>query len=282
MTIIVQGFDDRNWNGFLTAEQAKLWKLIGIKVSQGRSWNPRDRAVLQRQWTRANRVYGLLRIPFHYSLSPPIGTDPEWYGEAQALNFRNSMKTWNNPEKYGWGELPPCIDVENRFVGMAGPVSRAKCLQINLEKTEELWGRVPLIYTATWYWDTYMHKEFVKLVPKYWEKYDLWEADPAPDTKIAGWGDENSVQQYKLDVPYPGYQSGGLDLDETTQAWINRRLEVPVPPPPSDCSEEIEKAIVPYEAKIASQNEHIDNQDELIVIYETKLNEIRDITDIVA
>ena len=81
MAVIIEGFDDRDWNGVLTPELLKIWKFVGIKVSQGRSWNPRDRDVLQRQWARGKH-YGLLRIPFHYLLSPPIGTDAKWYGQA--------------------------------------------------------------------------------------------------------------------------------------------------------------------------------------------------------
>ena len=231
---LIQGFDDRDWNGYLSPELAKEFKFIGIKASQGKSWNPIDRSILQRQWRRAKDPYNLLRIPFHFLISPTLLEDPEVNGVIQADNFHQSMKKWNDPAVYGWGELPPCIDVEDRFTGMAGPKSRAISLLNCLEVTENLWGRVPIIYTATWYWDTHVHPEFVKLVPEYWKIYDLWEADPDPATTIAGWGDTNSIQQYKLNIPYPGYGSNVLDLDETTKAWITKRLNelLPDPPPP--------------------------------------------------
>lgn len=239
MTDILEGFDDRDWNGILTPALAEHFKFIGIKASQGRVWNPKDRAVLQRQWKRANKHYGLLRIPFHFWLPGLITTDPILYGKNQAGNFHGSMLKWNDPAVTGWGELPPFIDAECRFVGMAGPKNRALNLKSCLDWTEDYWNRIPGIYTATWYWDTYMHKEFVKLVPEYWLKYDLWEADPLPNTRIAGWGDSNSVQQMKLDKPYPGY-IGELDLDETTQAWIDSRTKKPLPPPPpSNCDGEV-------------------------------------------
>lgn len=212
---IREGFDKRHWNGLLTEDNAKHFKFVGIKVSQGLSWNPADRAVLQKQWKRAYRVYGLLRLPFHYLLSPVIGQDAKLYGELQAQNFYNTMKNENLPEYTGWGELPPGIDVENRFVGMAGGKKRAQNLKACLEETEILWDRVPMIYTATWYWDKYIHPWFVEIVPEYWKKYELWEADPLPDTKIAGWGNSNSIQQIALDVPYPGF-AGNVDINETT------------------------------------------------------------------
>jgi hypothetical protein len=194
MAEIINGFDDRDWNGVLTEALAEFWKLVGIKVSQGRVWEPKDRAVLQRQWMRANKNYGLLRIPFHFWLAPPVYTDAKLYGENQALNFYHTMIEKNDPGNYGWGELPPCIDAENHFVGMANASQRALCFKVCLDKTEELWSRTPLIYTAGWYWNTYMHKEFEKLVPEYWKIYDLWEADPPPDSWIDGWGNTNSIQ----------------------------------------------------------------------------------------
>ena len=229
--IRVEGFDDRDWNGYLTPALLALWKFIGIKVSQGKSWNPQDRYILQKQWIRA-KLYGLLRIPFHYFLSPCIGKNAEEYGKAQATNFYESMIKWNNPDSYGWGELPPCIDVENRFVGMASNKQIALALYHCLLETEKLWGRIPIIYTASWFWDKYVHAEFVKLVPEYWKIYDLWEADPPPDTDIAGWEEKNSVQKIGLDGYYPGYGNGKIDIDETTQEWIDSRTNVPVPPPP--------------------------------------------------
>ena len=238
---LIQGFDDRSWNGFLTPEQAKLWAFVGIKVSQGRNWNPSDRATLQRQWQRAKENYNLMRLPFHYWLPGVLGQNGKQYGEFQADNFRDSMNKWNNPAVLGYGELPPCIDVESRFVGMASAKSRALNLKACLDQTEVRWSRVPIIYTATWYWDSLMHPEFVKLVPEYWLKYDLWEADPLPNTKIAGWGDDNSIQQYKLGIDLPNYGSGDIDLNETTQEWVSSVYN-PIPIP-DNCDEEISEAL---------------------------------------
>ena len=252
MAEIIQGFDDRDWTGFLTPEQVAMWGFVGIKVSQGRVWNPKDRALLQRQWERANDNYGLLRIPFHYLLSPVIGQDPKLYGKQQAENFFTTMEVKNLADVRGWGELPPCIDVEHRRLLMPSGYHLAMNLKTCLDETEAWWDKVPLIYTATWYWDKYMHVEFEKLVPEYWKIYDLWEADPKPDTTIKGWGDTNSVQQYELDFDYAGYP-GELDLDETTQAWIDSRSQtVPIP---SDCDDEVNEAL--SKQKIKLEGDHL-------------------------
>ena len=232
MAEIINGFDDRDWNGVLSEQLAAYWKFVGIKVSQGQGWYPSDRAVLQLQWKRANKNYGLLRIPFHFYLQPTFYTEPIGYGINQALNFYNTMRDENNADVQGWGELPPAIDMENKFIGMAGAEARALCFKACLDKTEELWDRRPMIYTAGWIWNSVMHDEFEKLVPEYWKVYDLWEADPPPDTDIKGWGKTNSIQQVNLDGYYPGYGSGAIDLDETTQAWIDKVTAVSLPPNP--------------------------------------------------
>jgi hypothetical protein len=230
---IIEGFDKRDWNGYLTPENAKKFGLVGIKVSQGRSWTPKDIAVLQKQWARANSIYKLARIPFHFWLAPWPGQDYEQYGRDQAKNMFNGIKT---KFKNDYGELPPAIDVEHRFFGMASGLPRAKTLLGCLQKTEQLWGEVPLIYTAGYYWDKLVHPYFVQLVPEYWKYYELWEADPPPDTSIKGWGDTNAIQQIVLDQPYPGF-SGGVDINETTQEWLDKFLkpELPPPPPPPNC-----------------------------------------------
>jgi hypothetical protein len=45
-----------------------------------------------------------------------------------------------------------------------------------------------------------------------------------------------------LDGYYPGYGSGKIDLDETTQEWIDK-VTGGVTIPEKDCREEVEKAL---------------------------------------
>ena len=120
-----------------------------------------------------------------------------------------------------------------------------------LDQTEIRWNRVPMIYTAGWYWNQTMHPEFVKLVPEYWLKYDLWEADPLPNTWIAGWGDNNSVQQVKLGlVGLPGFEKQ-IDLNETTQAWIDSVTdEIHIP---DDCEKEVAAALAKQKAELEGE-----------------------------
>ena len=111
MTEIIEGFDARYWNAVLSPGLAERFKFVGIKISQGRVWNPTGRARLQLQWKRSKDIYNLMRLPFHYWLPGIVGQNGKQYGELQADNFRDSMKKWNNPDELGYGEFPPCIDV---------------------------------------------------------------------------------------------------------------------------------------------------------------------------
>lgn len=248
---IVKGFDSRGWNGILPAGyQDGYFKFYFQKVSQGQKWIPSDLAQLQKNWKRAKEVYSLPRGAFHFTLMPTFYTDPIAYGKAQGDNFYYTLKN-----KYGaeFGELPPVIDVENRYTGMAGGDKRVLMLRALLDKTAELFDQSPMIYTAGWYWDAYIHPYVGDW--RYWEEYELWEADPPPDTPIKGWeenGIKAKVTQVKLDWTPPGFNTK-IDLDETTQEWLDNNTGTPVPPP--NCEEAVKKALdaqaVVYEAEIA-------------------------------
>lgn len=240
---IVEGFDARYWDGVLSLAHQRRFKFAGIKTSQGTRWTPREGwGVLQRQWNRANSRYGLLRLPFHYLTMPYPWTEPVQYGKDQAKNMFNTIR-----DVFGndYGELPPAIDVEQRYAGMAGGDNRVATLKACLEKTTRLWNKVPLIYTATWYWDKYIHPYVGSW--QYWKEYDLWEADPPPDTAIKGWVDGGVVTQVLLDTTLPGFNSG-IDLNETTQEWIDS-VTKPTAPPPPECEME----------KITAYNQALDD-----------------------
>lgn len=249
---IVEGFDSRSWDGFLSPEYQAILKYVGIKISQGQNWTPPEGyTTLPKQWRRAKKNYSLLRLPFHYWLPGWTWYNHADYGKKQAENFHQSIIDHFEGD---FGELPPCIDVESRFTGMANGAGRALNLKACLDWTEDFWNVVPLIYTATWYWDRYMHTEFVKLVPEYWKKYDLWEADPLPNTTIAGWGDNNSIQQVVLDKEIKNFGLPGtstkVDFDETTQAWLDKVTgSIPTP---DDCVAEVAKAVAESEAKCSA------------------------------
>ena len=257
MTEILEGFDSRYWDGYLPPYLAKRFKFVGIKASQGKAWEPHDRKTLQYQWARAKDPYGLLRTPFHFWKSPVSWEDPESNGIAQAENFLRTMEKKNGGDL---GELKPTVDVEDRWVGMASAKRRALSVYHCLLKTEELWGEVPMIYTATWYWDGWgIHNEFVKLCPEYWKKYKLWEGDPAPDTIISGWGDNTNttILQVVLDT-YMNNFNTKIDLNETTPEKLETvkigstsTLPDPKPEPPEqscancdDLKEAAEKVVI--------------------------------------
>ena len=146
---IVKGFDSRGWDGYLPSGTG--FKFVGIKISQGTSFNPSDMWKLQRQWEWSKERYGLLRMPFHY-LTISNWRNPEEFGIQQAEYFFTSIM-----EKFGndYGELPPVIDAEYRPLYKNNYIART--IKAALERTEELWGRKPIIYTAGWYWDTWVY-----------------------------------------------------------------------------------------------------------------------------
>ena len=247
MTIIVEGFDSRYWDGVLSPEYQKTMKYVGIKMSQGKNWIPREKyGLLVRQWLRANKNYGLLRLPFHYWLPSWPWYNHKKYGEEQAENFYERMMHQFEEQK---GELPPAIDVESRFAGMASGEHRVICLRGCLDRTAELWNLSPGIYTATWYWDKYIAPYTGDW--KYWEEHWLWEADPPPDTHIKGWGDTNAIQQVALDKSVPGFNAK-VDFNETTQAWLDSVSQAI--PAPNNCDSEIKEALVEQYSELESRH----------------------------
>jgi hypothetical protein len=222
-----EGFDARYWDGMLSPELVERFWFAGIKMSQAQWWNPSEGwALLQKQWQRA-KFYGLMRLPFHYWLPPLTYQPPVEYGKNQGDNFYNTML-----DKFGGdpGEMNPAIDVESRRVGAWTGVKRVNCLRACLDRTAELWNKPVMIYTAKWYWNVHIHPYVGDW--KYWEEHELWEADPPPDTPIAGWVNGGPLTQMALGTTLPGFNTK-IDIDEAEASWFEQFL--PAPPPVDDC-----------------------------------------------
>ena len=244
----VKGFDSRYWDGVLQPYYQDKMKFVGIKISQGQNWTPKEGyPLLVRQWLRANKNYGLLRLPFHFWLPSLPWYNHKDYGEKQAENFFTRIEHQFEEE---FGELPPAIDAESRFTGMCSGKDRVTCLRACLDRTAELWNVSPMIYTATWYWDTYIAPYTGDW--KYWLDHDLWEADPPPDTDIQGWGKTNSIHQVKLDQAVVGFNAK-VDFNTTTQAWIDSRTFVE--PIPDDCESIVNIALA--NQKLQLEGDHL-------------------------
>lgn len=206
---IVKGFDSRYWNGILP--EGTDFKFVGIKISQSTNFVPAEPIL---QWK--NSKGKLLRLPFHYWVGPAWYQDPHKHGKAQAQFFYDTMKRIHGNDM---GELPPVIDIEDT----SAPKGRRTIQSIKafMNKTKELWGREPMVYTAGWWFDVWFSPFYTPEAYGGWDiyGYDLWEADPPPDTKCGKW-DGSDITQVVLQTPYEGFNAG-IDINETTQEWID-------------------------------------------------------------
>ena len=224
----VLGFDSRYWDGFYPENKGYEYKFVGINVSQGTdnkipgTNQDIDLSAPTKQWKRSNRVYGLLRLPFHYWEGPSgLFTDPHKDGKAQAQNMYETLSEQHYGKYNGMGELPPALDLEdtNAPKGRKSIQSIKACL-VGLE---QLFGREPIIYSAGWWFDQWIKPYFSPDKFGGWDiySYDLWEADPPPDTPIGEWEPGNiAIIQYKLDIKKDGFNAR-IDENQTTQAWID-------------------------------------------------------------
>lgn len=77
-------------------------------------------------------------------------------------------------------DLPPMVDIES-FAGNYGTATLAVNLQSWLDTVEQAFGRTPIIYTGSAFWNEYMTNQF--------SKYPLWiaEYDVTAPTLPIGW-----------------------------------------------------------------------------------------------
>ena len=204
------GFDSRYWNGLMP--DGYDYKFVGIKLSGGTSFVPKEPKV---QWVRSVD-HNLARLPFHYWRGSRL-QDPTEHGIAQAEHFYKTMRTYFGGDP---GELPPAIDCEDKHSrkGLATVTDIKACLI----RTEELWGRRPMIYTAGHFWDSWCMP-----YADYWSDwspydYDLWEADPPPDTSCGKW-DESVIIQVLLDWSAPGFNAG-IDVNKMQQWFWDKHI----------------------------------------------------------
>lgn len=204
MTVL--GFDSRYTE---TIPSDTEYEFAGIKISDGAGGGPYTQPLIQ--WERAGEL-GLDRLPFHYWRGPGLD-DPERDGEEQARWFRKLYEDHFLP--HGPAELPPVLDAEDRF---SRPGSRAlRSLMSFLDHTESLWGRKPLFYSAGWFFDHHI-KPYTTPAHRIYT-YELWEADPPPDTPIGFWAESESViKQVRLDFPKEGF-TAQIDENEAQDEW---------------------------------------------------------------
>lgn len=206
---IIKGFDSRYWDGILPDETE--FKFVGIKISQSTNFVPAEPII---QWRKSKGK--LLRLPFHYWVGPTTFQNPHTNGKAQAQFFYDTMKRIHGDDM---GELPPCIDIEHT----KAPKGRRSIQSIKafMNKTEELWGRKPMVYTAGWWFDVWFKPYYTPEKFGGWDiyGYDLWESDPLPDTDCGEWT-ISAITQTRLDIPYKGFNAK-IDINKSTKEWLD-------------------------------------------------------------
>lgn len=233
MPEIVKGFDSRYTT---TIPEDTEYKFAGIKISQAVIGGPYEQPLIQ--WERAVEL-GLAKLPFHFWRGS--NDDPEQDGAEQAEWFFSVYNQHYKP--IGEAELPPCLDAEDSYA-LKG-LRSLRNLMAFLKRTEQLWNRRPIIYSAGWWWDTWIKPYTLFLHPIY--SYDLWEADPPPDTPIGYWS-ESKIVQVRLDFAKHGFNAS-IDEDEAQKIWYNNQVGT-LPPPGNTTKEKLEALLVKFENNV--------------------------------
>ena len=192
----VKGFDSRYWDGNLPPGHG--FEFYYAKATEGDSWLSPE---FWGQWSAAQAL-GLKRGMYHFWRA--AGNQP-----VQARNFADIAKAAS------YGDLPLVMDFEDT----RAPKDKTTFVKMALFY-DILRGVVPpereiVIYTARWWWDTWVTPWLSKIV---WNPYylPLWEADPPPETQNPGEWTSNIIQQTELDVMKPGILHD-IDVD-----WMDR------------------------------------------------------------
>lgn len=208
----VLGFDSRYTR---TIPANTEYKFAGIKISQAVGAGPYEEPLIQ--WERATEL-GLAKLPFHFwrgSLDDPISD-----GQEQAEWFYHVYKTHFEP--ISPAELPPVVDAEDVYANKG--LSSLNNIMACLERTDLLWKREALYYSARWWHDTWI-KPYT-LSSHHIHRRKLWEADPPPDTPIGYWSEADSViKQVKLDFAKEGF-SASIDENIAQGEWYAKAVQV--------------------------------------------------------
>lgn len=230
---MIRGFDSR----FTTTIPANTeYRYAGIKISEGARGGPYSQPIIQ--WQLCQDME-LARLPFHF-----------WrYGGDAQDGIDQANWFWSVYQRaclpIGEAELPPVLDIEDVFSPRGLTVVRN--IMAFLGRTEELWGRRPMVYSAGWWFDPWV-KPYAPASHELYT-YHLWESDPPPNTPIGHWLESDSViRQVRLDFAKAGFNAK-IDENEADPTWYSANVEGPsVPPPPDD---ELAARVLALESRVA-------------------------------
>ena len=192
--------------------------ILGIDVSHWSGvmdWNKAVSAGARYAWVKATEALTFKDSQFDRNWSETDGKLPRgayhfWRAAsdplAQARHFADIVGSDR-------GELPPMLDIEDVYSPKmtSKVVSDIVCCAVEIKK---LFGRAPIIYTAKWYWDTWIATPnclagwdlavahyttaLQPAMPKGWTKYKVWQKSADGNRR----GREFGAQADDMDLDY--------------------------------------------------------------------------------
>ena len=206
---MIKGIDISHWQGVIDWDTIPdNYKFAFMKATEGDSFID-DR--FSANWYASK---GKLRGAYHFWRY-------HFGGTAQAEHFFDIVDATGD-----LGELPPVVDLEDTRAPKGGDIVLR--MRQMLQRTEELFGQKPIIYTANWWWSPWT------LNNEWFGDYDLWVAHyktvfPWIQPYLpAGW-DDWQVWQHSSSGSVPGVD-GNCDLNIAKDEWYQSYV---TPEPPS-------------------------------------------------
>ncbi len=205
---MIKGIDVSHWQGDIDWELVPdEYKFAFMKATEGTGFVD-DR--FSRNWHSSKPG---LRGAYHFWRYAFDGT-------AQAEHFYNIVSATGE-----LGELPPVVDLEDTRAPKGGDI--AIRMRQMLQRTEELFGVQPIIYTAKWWWDDWTRANTG------FGEYDLWVAHYRSTWfnpyLPAGW-DDWQVWQHSSSGRVAGI-GGNCDLNIAKDEWYESYV---TPEPPTE------------------------------------------------
>ena len=215
----VKGIDISHWQGDIDWEAIPIqYKFAFMKATEGAGFVDNKFAY---NWAETEMLHGAYHF-WRYGFN----------GKAQAEHFFDTVNATGD-----MGDLPPVVDLEDTRAPKGGEIILR--MRQMLQRTEELFGQQPIIYTAKWWWDDWTRANTG------FGHYDLWVAHYRPTWLKpylpAGW-DDWQVWQHSSSGSVPGV-GGNCDLNVAKDEWYER-YAMPAP------TEHIVRVIAPRGVEI--------------------------------
>jgi len=201
---MVKGIDVSHWQGNINWDAIPLqYKFAFMKATEGDGFLD-DK--FSKNWFESK---GILRGAYHFWRYAFNGT-------AQAEHFFETVNSTGD-----LGELPPVVDLEDTRSPKGGDIVLR--MRQMLQRTEELFGQPPIIYTARWWWNEWTRSNTG------FGDYELWVAHYRPTWLSpylpAGW-DDWQVWQHSSSGSVTGV-GGRCDVNIAKDEWFDQYINPP-------------------------------------------------------